>query len=877
MNFITFGAAFTNIFPAANSKYGGQYASEYNLRCRDTVGTHSSIKYEVGPSYVHSPRDFEVRILSDDSGVAISYGTLQIMPGRGIINGHFVETFQPMTIDLVETNAKLKSEARPPLKGRLAVGIRAMYATEQTVAGTLLVENTDSMYAGMQLVVLPEEEFLLPIDTPDDRSKLTAHIRLATFTFNNNKITGIVNLDEQKCRYISADKIANIDQMLSDTYVRKIGLNPKKLYSFAGKGTDPSTGYDTWEDTTDALMVWDAVPQRTLIKPGITQAQFTTDANKAYLVIPHHQVDGMVNADNVNEYYAPRTMELPVASYENNSPGIVDKAYTRAIKNISDKVNEFRTTLNGKQILYMESKDADTVLPPINPKWDTGDYILVGADYTADEAADGVRAPATLYVVLPGIISAIQFVEKISNSEVPPTSLAGACLGMLTYSAQSRDPEPGTDDPANYPVFFTDEDNIRGIPNTDYFVAKYMIDNNNYDMYYYKVTVAGPRAYSNYVPLTGEIPLAQEDVIGGFLNVNTDYVDNGYVYRDEYGRLRLLDYQLLRSGTLAYQLAEDLTFPTGMSTEEVQSYLDEYVNQRVAFPESSKVLVASSPNVINLYIYLSAEETPSTINICAIDSRFNTSVYVHILGDATSTTTINIHDCEKIRIDNDIAGSPIINVYRSCIYYDPYVFNYIRSCPRSDSEFTGFEDIKLWYEQFLDTDANLVVNDMTVSELDAPIIPDDIDYWHVTEANDNRYLTALHSITFSGQGDIIGCGLLLANQSTDNVDPGEKIIVGTFDLPQGSALAYPKTCMQRQLKITGTFTSAYYSEDSWYTTDTSFSAMTATYDPYDMTTTIKGNIAFHSKTTLVVANVGATSIPVWETDTYHLFYGGAIS
>ena len=138
-------------------------------------------------------------------------------------------------------------------------------------------------------------------------------------------------------------------------------------------------------------------------------------------------------------------------------------------------------------------------------------------------------------------------------------------------------------------------------------------------------------------------------------------------------------------------------------------------------------------------------------------------------------------------------------------------------------------------------------------------------------------MTALASLTFAGNGDVIGCGLLVANNSTDNVDPGEKIVVGDFELPQGSGLTYPKTCMTRQLKVTGTFTSAYYSDEVWYVTDTSFSALTSKYDQYDATTTTKGNIAFHSKTSLVESGITQTSIPVWETDTYHLFFGGVIS
>ena len=877
MNFLTFGTAFTNIFPAANSKNGGQLATEFNLRSRESVGTHQSIDYMVGPSYVHSPSDFKVRVESDDSGSPVSYSVIEVMPGRGVVNGHYVETLQSMTVDLVEANASLRDRAMPPLKGKLAIGVRAVYATEQTIAGTILVENTNQMYGGLQLVILPEAELITPIDSPTDRSKVTAHLKLASFTFNNNRISGIVNFDEAKCQYISADRIANIDMMLSDEYVRKTGLNSKKIYAFAGKGTDPSTGYDTWEDVTDSLMVWDAVPQRTSETPAYTQATFVTGTNSAYLLMPHKQVDGMIDDLGNPEYYAPRMIELPVASYGGNTPGIVNKQFTQAIKEISEKVEEFRTTLNGKQILYLSEKDSDTVLPPINPAWNNGDYILVGQDFTADEAADGVRAPATLYVVLPGVVSEIEFVAKVDNSDVPPVELTGACLGKITYNADDRDPEPSTsDDPTTYPVFFTDDDPIRGVPNTDYFLAVY-IDGSNYSMYYYKVKAAGVRSYSTYVLLTGEIPLAQEDTIGGFLNVSTDYVDSGYVYRDEYGRLKLLDYQLLRSGVLAYQLGQDVTLPSGLSASEVQTYLDEYINQRVAFPSNTSLAVNTQPNMIHIYLYLTAEEGEQVINLYDIDSRFNTGVYLHILGDALPSTTLNIYDCQKIRIDNDIAGTPTINVYRSNLYYDPYVMNYIRGCVRDDQEFTGFEDIKLWYAMFDEGDPNLCVDNMTVSELDAPIIPDEIDFWNETEPNDNHYLTALHSITFDGSGNIVGCGLLVANNSTDNVDPGEKIVVGKFVLPQGSALSYPKACMTNQLKVTGTFVSAYYADETWYTTNTSFSAITSTYDPYDMTETIAGNIAFHSVTTLINAQVGATSIPVWETDTYHIFYGGAIS
>ena len=390
MNFRTFGTSFTTIFPAANTHNGGQLMTEYNVRSRETVGTDSNIKYEVGPSYTHSVRDFEVRPLSDDSGVVTDQGTIEVTAGRAVINGHFVKTTESMTVNLVEVNAQLYAESKPLLKGDLAIGVRAYYATEQTIAGSLLVEDTSQdIYLGFQLIILPKDEFITPSDSPDDKSAVTAHIRFATFTFNNNVISNI-KVDPNKCTYLSAERIENIDTMLAGDYVRKTGLNSKKIYAFAGKGTDPATGYDTWEDCTDSLMVWDANPQRTSTKPVFTQALFEVAGDNVYLVAPHKQVEGMVDAQNRPEYYQPRLIPVPTANYGAGTPGVVSKSYTNSIKAIADKVQQFRTTLNGKQILFIDEKDNNTVLPYINPNWSNGDYILVDKDYTADNVNDGV-------------------------------------------------------------------------------------------------------------------------------------------------------------------------------------------------------------------------------------------------------------------------------------------------------------------------------------------------------------------------------------------------------------------------------------------------------------------------------------------------------
>lgn len=895
MNFITFSSDATNLFPASNSLLGGQLVTEWNLRSREMVATDSRIDYQVGPSFVHSETDFEVTLLKDAGGAVISNYTLSVAEGRGVINGHYVETLAPMTIDLLEANAKLASQARPLLKGDLAIGIRTFYATEETIAGSILVEDENHMFLGIQLVILPVDEMITPEMSPTDKSLVTADLILAKFVFLNNRVTEITN-SKDKMQYIPANRLANFEGIVSDSYVTKTGLNSKKIYAFAGKGKDPSTGFDTWEDVTDSLIVWDNEPVRTLTKPTYKEAQFVPVSNDVYLVLPHKQVTGMTDDYGNYEYYAPRIVTFPRADYATGKPGIVNSTYTNQIKNLAVKVNDFRTSLHGKQVYFMDVRTVTTNLPAINPDWDYGDYVFVkNDDYFMGESSATESSPATMYFVLPGEVRDIRFITQVNGSagDEPaiPSNILGAELSYQEWFESSGQSRPNTEYPEYYPQFYDPSEIMRGIPYDsssnkwfDYFKIRYYeadtTGNYPFTDYYYGVYSSGSRVWSDAAVVTGSVGLATENIIGGFYNVSDEATDYGYVQLDDTGHLRLLDYELLRSGTLAYQIAEDITLPSGIDILDTQTYLDEYLNRRIAFPPSPQL--SAVPSVINVYMPLSESEEGGVIEINDIDSRFNTAICLHIQGNAGSNVTINIRDCQKFMIDPSIQGTPVINVYRTNIKYDAEVFQYIRVCPRSTSvygSFTGFRDISLWYEQLSSEDPLLTVNGMTVSELDAQIIASEINYWKElgAEVNDNNYLVALKSITFSGEGDIVGCQILTANNSTDNIVAGNKIIVGDIVLPQGSSLTYPTACLTRKLKVTGEFTTAYYSDDNWYVTDTSFSLITGVFDPTSEETSIKGQVAFHSITTLVVSSISETSISVWEPDSYHVFEGGAIS
>lgn len=963
MHFPTFTVATTNIFPLVNSTKGGQLVTEFNLRAREMVGTDPDIKYEVGPSYVHSIEDFQVTLLSsmeaDDYDPKSTYSIgeyvvynsvtyvcvqsvatpeqfdsskwmvvnsasciIQVAPGRAVINGHYVQTLAPMVVDLALANAQLAKNYEEPLLGELCIGIRAYYSTENTMAGSMLIENEDNNYTGVQLVIEKKENFIIPSDSPTDRSAVTADIKLADFIYINGVVSSIVQ-NEQKLAYLDPTRIADVEKVLDDNFVSKKNLDPHKLYTFSGQGgyTDKST----WCDSTGSLMVWDADPgsKITLENPNtqIPQATFlSTSDGFVHLAVPHQQLDYMQNTAGQNIYYGIRDIKFPKANYLSGTPGTVDAEYTQVIKNLSEKLGGLKQSPAGNMILWLDQKDSDYIMPTIPANYNNGDYIFVREDFTARMNEDDGAAPSTMYKVLPGVVANIEYSNSLPGgvrlgetavslwagdnpgitindlkhlADFYNTSTSYTPTGSHQYAAYNGglykciSATSGEWDPSKWDRILNEDANtlfgfntFRGTLNADYFELDWHNDDDTViTPLYYKVTGTGPRTWSDFILVTGGVPLASTVQAGGFYNTDPTATDNGYVTLDENGRLKLIDYSLLRSGTLAYQLGEDFTLPTNITSDVVQQNLDEYVNNRVAFPLNAQL--GATASLINVYITLPEEQDVTTINIYNIDSRFGTAVYLHFLGSANSNTVVNIVDCEKIRIDSNISGTPVINVLRSCIYYDANVFNYIRVCDtagRRSSEFTGFLDITLWYDRFTDTDADLLVNGMEISQPNAPMSTEDISFWNVDNPNDNHYSSALRSITLSGNGDIIECSLYVSNGSTaTNITSGRSIIGGTFTLPQGSDLVYPIRCLTKPVKVTGSFTTAYKVQNQqWVVIATNFTAQTGVYNvANDVTST--GTIAFDSITDLIRSENMTMDVNVidgWAPGTYHIFFGG---
>ena len=887
----TFSVATTNIFPLVNSTKGGQLVTEFNLKSRDMVMTNPDIKYAVGPSFTHSEDDFKVSLYGDGD-IPASSSILQVSEGRAVINGHYVESLAPMIIDLSVLNTELQQAQKAPLYGDLSIGIRSYFSTESTMMGSMLPES-DGNYLGIQLIIAPTADFITPFDSPTNQNNVIADLKLADFTYVQGAVSAIsIVQNPDVTRYISSKRVFDFDSILASKYVTSDGLQPDAFYTYSGK-------YG-WCYSDESLMIWDSEPRKTTTPPPTfgNEASFKTDdTGNVYLNIPHKQQHWDVPDEqdpSQRVYYADKKIPLPVADFNRETSGIVTSAYTAQIKRVENIINSYKEFTNGKQIKYIDVLTTDNVedeFPTDLSDFDIGDYILVRSDNTiySGSSTEG-SAPSTMYFVLPGGVTSIAW-----NSTEKPSG--GVRIGNVLTMWEGTDEPPTEENPTAEELL--EDFNYTSYIGTikDYFELVYRNrPDNSGTSYYYKVSSTGPKTWSGAVLLTGGIPLATEAQRGGFYNVSTDVQDGGYVYLDNTGHLRLVDYQLLRSGTLAYQLGEDQSIASNSTLSYINAFLDENVNSRIAFPFASEAKdeLNSTPAMIDVYIPLPIE-SEGTINIYDIDSRFGTGVYLHFMTESTSEDysgiVINIINCEKVRIDSSVtaflnsSNGPIINVVRSCLYYDSSVIDYIRLCDVNgvrtsiSSDFTGFTDLTLWYTRFKTNDPDLIVNGMEISSPNVAMATQDIEFWSETIPDDNHYSCALRSITLSGDGEIIACSLYVSNNTsaTAPITTTRHIIIGgDFVLPQGSELNYPATCINSPLKVTGTFTTAYRASvgANWIVSETSFTALTGVYS--DNTGEVAdGSIVFNTSTSLIESPyIHSDSIGAWAPNSYHIFYGG---
>lgn len=440
MDFALFPVGATNIFPLANSTVGGQLLTEYNLKSRESVATDPEISYFCGPSYKHSESDFQVTASENDPT-----GTIVISSGRGLVNGHYVELMNDIEISMVELKAKLDAAGQSMYSGDLCVGIRAVYSTETTLAGSMLPEFFETeeqaaqreaqghpapegvgMYSGLHIVILPISQFKSPEDVPNNPEDVTVHLKLATFKYKHDIIiTSSIKNFEESISFLEASRIKNIDSIISESYITSSAIDPKRMYVYSGKVDNQGNLKKGWCDATNSLMNWDdatvssmeqAADASSVPAEAKGTARFETVGDKIQLRIPHKQIDGYYPTSSGGvKYYPAKVLSLPVADFLKATPGTVSSEFIRRMQNIENNYREIYTRSFGlgrlrKYIPTLSSREISTEnLPsPLGSGWSVGDYVLVRNDETI-QTDENAQPPSTLYPVIPGYVGSIEY------------------------------------------------------------------------------------------------------------------------------------------------------------------------------------------------------------------------------------------------------------------------------------------------------------------------------------------------------------------------------------------------------------------------------------------------------------------------------------
>lgn len=867
--FETFLVNSTNVFPMANSVSGGQYATEFNLRSRESVSTNPQIQYMVGPSYTHSIDDYKLYSQEQDPDLGASM--IGISAGRAVVNGHYVENTWPMIIDMAQTT----------LSGVLKIGIRIYYSTDNLTIGAIQPNAKNSeVYTGVKVVILPADEFKTPIDVPTEPDKVTAHLLLGSFTYSNNRVSD-VRQNSDKLQMFDSSRIASGSSASSESGSSSSGsgidfdgLDPMKLYALAGGNATPV------KDATKSLIVWDNNVRYMSSAPSDTVAHFESTNAETNLVLPHLQPsDDVSNTQQTKQWIAPAVLQIPNASFAQNTSGVVNANYTKYIKDKLDAVNP-HIFPSGRIITYIDTLEDVKNLPNYGGKFinsDVGNYVIVRNDRTLDESQYSTATViSTIYVVLPGFVTNL---KQVGTETKPAT---GAQLATI-YTQEHEDGEQIF---ANY----IGSGNYRGTT-ADYFEIISSAAPTP-TIRYFQVASTDKIEYSSAIRLTSQLPLATESTIGGFISApqsSLAFQDGGYIYLDENGYLRIVDYALLRLGLLASQLGEDVNL-SNLTSDVIQSQLDDHVNNRIVFPTSDQIDARKKAgqtaylDVVNVTIELPNELNGENTNeyvIGNIDSRFNGILYLHLKGSVNSTANyiIKLVNCERIRIDSNIPANCTITLKNCGLYYDYTVLNRL----------TSIKDLKLWYTRFVTGDADnagdpmIAVSGMKVEQISHTGSTYTKAWTSQYAPNDSEVKVALMSITFDSNGIICGAEVDVQNNTTNaSGSNNDSIYVTEFELKQGDELQYPETRLLYPIQIEGklTTTSQSTATSNCVVTDMDFAIVT-------QYPTVKGSMAMRVKSTILPSTnvhidtnsyVPGTNpvISGWTPDTWHRFSGAII-
>ena len=346
---------------------------------------------------------------------------------------------------------------------------------------------------------------------------------------------------------------------------------------------------------------------------------------------------------------------------------------------------------------------------------------------------------------------------------------------------------------------------------------------------YYAVKTTGTLGWSDPIQLTEPIVLASENVIGGFYNIDPDSSETlgqGYVYVDADGHLRIADFALLAGKTFAYVISNDWKSSVGLDRETLQLELDDYINNRIAYPmtllDPTNFATAGAMPTYSIHIIvnlsLSDDDGSTPLYIHNISSMFNTTVRLTFTGTVSENTKIFVSDCERLILDAPETILSSIWLKRSELYYDATVLNTINIGGYIGEELWD-ADIRLWT-----LDANLSIVDNVVTYTGTPTH----DMLDMSATGTDGYNIDIHigsyvkGIIFDTSCNIIGMDIAIEDNIAKTLQHGDLAVTyltaNTYQLPV-SGFTIPTKCLTNAIRADGNYISMYYADDPSYPID----------------------------------------------------------
>ena len=203
--------------------------------------------------------------------------------------------------------------------------------------------------------------FKTPLDSPADESAVTAHLKLAEFTFTGGIVSNVTD-NTARVQAFSADRIGSVDAIISDEYIKRTNLNTEQLYVLSGKGSssDEHKQMD-WCVATGSLMMWDGNPQLVSSAtsdlptlPGESSFKYNGLTDTTSLQMPHKQPDiALFDHDGHRRYYPVKEIKRRIYHYIY----IIFRNVSRTFRDDALSLSLFRLVPNGgtiPEILLLE-------------------------------------------------------------------------------------------------------------------------------------------------------------------------------------------------------------------------------------------------------------------------------------------------------------------------------------------------------------------------------------------------------------------------------------------------------------------------------------------------------------------------------------------